>query len=75
VADNPQLAEWTLIGIESDRPINERLPAKLADNTADALADALYDSRNESVSLVFSENGTEHRVGIHFDNPEFWLDA
>jgi|SRR6185503_3909120 len=73
VADNPQLANWTLARIDSDRPTNVRLPAKLSDETTGTLADALYDSRNESV-FVFSEGADEHRVGVHFDNPEFWLD-
>lgn len=73
-ADNPQLASWTLARIDSHRPVNVQLPATLTDDATGPLADALYNSRNESVFLVFTEGGVEHRVGVHFDNPEFWLD-
>ncbi len=80
-SDNPTLATSQLDSIEAKRPVapqelaNPTGTMKLADADLLALARILYDSRNETVFLNLSAAGVKSRLGIAFDDPEFWLES
>jgi hypothetical protein len=72
------LAGHRLERIESRRSVRVEppLPIPVGDLTASPapLARALYDSGNETLTLHFEAAGSTLRMGIRFDNPEFWID-
>ena len=72
------LGRSQLTRVDAARPIREEpsLPLAAQDLVARSarLAFALYDSGNESVRLEFTTPGMSLRIGVRFDNPEFWLE-
>jgi hypothetical protein len=81
-SDNPTLATSQLDSIDAERPVSEQELANatgkqmaLADADLLGLARILYDSRNETVFLNLSAAGAKPRLGVRFDDPEFWLES
>ena len=77
VKDNPDLAQFNLEGVDAPRPVilSSGLQGPLREIDRLTLALELYDSRNERVFLRLSHSSTQSRLGVCFDNPEFWLES
>ncbi len=72
------LSGMEVVAIEAARAVPltvNRLPAALSAIDVTAFANSLYDSRNEEVILELIGPQGEARLGVKFDDPEFWLEG
>lgn len=79
LSDNATLLlDYEIVRVEAKRPIRAALvlpmPVRELAAAPAQLALALYDSGNERVWLDLARRGAVLRMGLRFDDPEFWLE-
>jgi hypothetical protein len=80
LADNPGFARSLVVRVEAERAVSFSVASedgsqqRLSQIDVCVFAGALYDSRNEIVFVHLVDGERQLRLGVAFDDPEFWIE-